>query len=153
LTRDPEAVAAWGPLRHRQSERGSALMLIPAAFLIVMILTLFTLNSALVFLAQQELSRAAAAAANDASSGMTAGTFYDGTGFMLDGGVADSFGQANVIERTGDSVSGLAVSVRRIDEVTIEATATGRPRTTSWALLPWASDVLTVRARATAVHR
>jgi hypothetical protein len=41
------------------SERGSALMLVPVAFVITVILAAFAMNSALTFLAHQELSRAA----------------------------------------------------------------------------------------------
>lgn len=47
------------------SERGSVLLLFPAAFLIVLLLGSIAIDAAAVFLAQRELAAAGAAAAND----------------------------------------------------------------------------------------
>ena len=50
------------------NERGSVLLLFPAAVLIVIVLSAITVDSSIAFLAQRELANATAAAANDAAS-------------------------------------------------------------------------------------
>ena len=52
----------------RRPERGSTLLLFPAAILIMMALAAMAVDSSIAFLAQRELANAAAAAANDAAS-------------------------------------------------------------------------------------
>ena len=49
-------------------QRGSVLLLFPAAVLIVLVLSAITVDSSIAFLAQRELANATAAAANDAAS-------------------------------------------------------------------------------------
>lgn len=49
-------------------QRGSVLLLFPAAVLIVLVLSAITVDSAIAFLAQRELANATAAAANDAAA-------------------------------------------------------------------------------------
>ncbi|MEA2828766.1 MAG: hypothetical protein QOG43_3205 [Actinomycetota bacterium] len=51
----------------RLRERGSVLLLFPAAVLIVLVLAAITVDSSIAFLAQRELANATAAAANDAA--------------------------------------------------------------------------------------
>lgn len=50
------------------SERGSALMLVPAAVLVLVVLAAIAVDSSVVLLGQRELANAAAAAANDAAT-------------------------------------------------------------------------------------
>ena len=67
------------------NERGSALLLFPAAVLIVLALSAITVDSSIAFLAQRELANATAAAANDAASEAVDGeAFYQGDRIMLD---------------------------------------------------------------------
>ena len=62
-------------------ERASALMLMPAAVLVVVILGAIAVDSARLFLAQRELIDAAAAAANDATgAAIDDGAFYRASG-------------------------------------------------------------------------
>lgn len=51
-----------------RDERGSILLLFPAAVLVVLVLAAITVDSSIAFLAQRELANATAAAANDASA-------------------------------------------------------------------------------------
>ncbi len=60
-------------------ERGSILLLFPAAVLIVLVLAAITVDSSIAFLAQRELANATAAAANDAAT-----TAVDGQAFYRD---------------------------------------------------------------------
>ena len=51
-----------------RSERGSSLLLFPAAVLIVMVLAAMAVDTSIAFMGQRELANATAAAANDAAS-------------------------------------------------------------------------------------
>lgn len=62
--------------RHRQTEAGSALILVPAAVLVLVILAAIAVDSAAVFLGQRQLAEAAATAATDAAGAISAPTFY-----------------------------------------------------------------------------
>jgi Flp pilus assembly protein TadG len=55
------------PARRRAPERGSVLLLFPAAVLIMLVLSAITVDTSVAFLGQRELANATAAAANDAS--------------------------------------------------------------------------------------
>ena len=68
-------------------ERGSVLLLVPAGLLVLLVLAAIAVDGAVVFLAQRELAGAAAAAANDAATGVDEGAFYAGE-VALDGGRA-----------------------------------------------------------------
>ena len=61
----PAAVATRPDVR---GQRGSTLLLFPAALLIVVALAAVTVDSAIAFMAQRELANATAAAANDAAT-------------------------------------------------------------------------------------
>jgi uncharacterized membrane protein len=52
----------------RMSERGSVLLLFPAAFMIVLVLGALAIDAGAVFLRQRDLAAAAGAAANDAAT-------------------------------------------------------------------------------------
>lgn len=62
------------------TERGSVLMLVPAAVLVLVILGAITVDFSVAFLGQRELTSAAAAAANDAATAVSESTFYRGGG-------------------------------------------------------------------------
>ncbi len=60
-------------------ERGSVLLLVPAAVLVLVVLGAIAVDAAVVFLGQRELGSAVAAAANDAAAAAFADTpFYEG---------------------------------------------------------------------------
>jgi hypothetical protein len=66
-------------------EAGSALMLVPAGFLVLMLLAALTVDSAAAYLGQRQLSDAIAAAANDAATaGLDNSAFYQHGAVTLD---------------------------------------------------------------------
>jgi hypothetical protein len=68
-------------------DRGSALMLMPAAVLIVLVLAAITVDLSLVHLGRREASAAAEAAANDAVTfGLDEAAYRRGEGYHLDPG-------------------------------------------------------------------
>jgi Flp pilus assembly protein TadG len=106
------------------AERGSALMLMPAGVLVLIILGAIAVDFTVVFLAQRELANAAAAAANDAATAaLSESAFYGAGQLELDPTrareeVVASFGRraANVVEGQVtsvqvDDVDGQAVQV------------------------------------------
>ncbi|MHB8295883.1 MAG: pilus assembly protein TadG-related protein [Acidimicrobiales bacterium] len=86
-------------------ERGSTLVLVPVAVLIVMVLGAIAVDSAQVYLGQRQLSDAAAAAAHDAAGAISSSAFY-GTGtVMLDPARATAVAdQATAAEHLGTGV-------------------------------------------------
>jgi hypothetical protein len=67
------------------SDRGSALMLMPAAVLIVLVLAAIAMDLSLLHLARRELIAAAEAAANDAVTfGLDEARYRRGDGYQLD---------------------------------------------------------------------
>ena len=65
-------------LRRPERERGSTLLLFPAALLIMVALAAMTVDSAIAFMAQRELMNATAAAANDAATeALSDRSFYE----------------------------------------------------------------------------
>ena len=66
-------------------ERGSALALVPAGFLVLVILAAMAVDSAVAFLGQRQLGDALAAAANDAASaGVSDSSFYGSGAVVID---------------------------------------------------------------------
>ncbi len=137
------------------SERGSVLMLMPAAVLVVVVLAAMAVDFAILFLGERELADVAAAAANDASAAaLDRDAFYDCRGLVLNAGRARDVATAAVTARTSDAVRLSAV------DVTV-ANGPARPQVTvavrgTVALvfstaLPGAATTGTVQAQAVAV--
>lgn len=98
-------------------DRGSVLMMVPAAVMIVLMLAAVAIDETTVFLAHRQLHAAAAAAANDAvTAGLDRATFEDTGVYQLDAvrvdqAVARSLGaQATDAVRTA-SLSGPSIGV------------------------------------------
>ena len=67
------------------SERGSVMMLVPAGFLVLMMLGVLAVDSAATYLAQQQLRDSLTAAANDAvTAGLSNHSFYSSGALTLD---------------------------------------------------------------------
>ena len=66
-------------------ERGSVLMLVPAAVLVLVILGAIAVDFSVAFMGQRELTNAAAAAANDAATAISEHSFYRGGGGLSPG--------------------------------------------------------------------
>ena len=77
--------------RRPEAERGSALLLFPAALLIMVALAAMTVDSAIAFLAQRELQNATAAAANDAATeALSDSSFYEDNRIELSAAAVES---------------------------------------------------------------
>ncbi|MGI9022591.1 MAG: hypothetical protein ACR2HV_05065 [Acidimicrobiales bacterium] len=94
-------------------QRGSVLLLFPAAVLIVIVLAAITVDSAIAFLAQREVANAAVAAANDAAGeGVGNRAFYEGGSVDLDpAAVQQLAGERVVAALDPDRFRDLAVDV------------------------------------------
>ena len=69
----------------RRGETGSALVLVPVGFLVLIILGAIAVDSGVAFLAQRQLSDALTAAANDASgAAVSEPSFYQGGQVVID---------------------------------------------------------------------
>ena len=87
--------ALGGCASRRQDQRGSTLLLMPAAVLVVMILGAIAVDSAVVFNAQRELVNATQAAANDAvTHGLNGNALRAGRGYQYDRTEVESVVQA-----------------------------------------------------------
>lgn len=78
---------------RRGDERGSVMMLVPAAILVLLVLGAIAVDSAVVFLAQRDLSNRTAAAANDiAGFAVSESAFYRSGGVIeVDAAKAESY--------------------------------------------------------------
>lgn len=80
-----------GGQRRRDSESGSVLALVPAGFLVLVLLGALAVDSAVAYLGQQQLHDALAAAANDAAGAAIDNTlFYRGGQVELNGSTAET---------------------------------------------------------------
>lgn len=136
-------------------EAGSALMLMPAGVLIVLLLGALAVDSAILFLGERELADLTAAAANDAATaGIDPEPFYECGRLELDETSARSVADAVAARRTSDAVqlTGLDIAVRDdADPPEVEVAATGTVRLIFTPALPGQSRKRTVDARSVAV--
>ncbi|MGH9077594.1 MAG: hypothetical protein ACRDY0_09130 [Acidimicrobiales bacterium] len=110
-------------------QRGSAVVLVPAGFLVLVVLAAITVDSAVAFLGQRQLNDALSAAANDAAgAAISASRFYQEGQLVLDPARAASVvcqtvaGQSSGLHRIRLSLAldGAVVGVRgsaEVDEV------------------------------------
>jgi Flp pilus assembly protein TadG len=134
-------------------ERGSALMLMPAAVLVFVVLGAIAVDFAVAFLGEREVSNAAAAAANDvAGAALDRDRLYAEGALRLDPVEADRIGRSAVAASGLDDLDGVDVRVvvsRSTPEVTV--TVSARVRYVFAKALPGGPDGTTVQASATAV--
>lgn len=119
--RDRSGRPAGGPCA---GDAGSALLLVPAGVLVLVILASLALDAAVVFTAQRQLADAASAAANDAvTAALDEASFYDCGALRVDAARARQVGLASVAARSADIVAASA-------QVTVGSAAGGRPTVT-----------------------
>lgn len=95
-----------------RGERGSALILVPAGVLVLLVLGAIAVDSAMAFLGQRELSNAAAAAANDAAAAaLSDAAFYGDGSLVVDRRRAREVAWAAVAARAPRGVEVLGVDV------------------------------------------
>jgi Flp pilus assembly protein TadG len=94
-------------------QRGSALVLVPAAVLVLVILGAIAVDLSIVFLGQRELANAAVAAANDAATAaISKEAFYRGRGHRAPGAI-------EVDDRQARDVAAQVLSVQAPRAVTV----------------------------------
>jgi hypothetical protein len=108
-----------------RGERGSVLVLMPASVLVLLVLAAIAVDFAAMFLGEQEIADAAAAAANDAVvAAIGEQRFYTCGQLSLDESTAERVAAQAIEARTADSVTAAKV---RVD---IGNTPTGVPEAT-----------------------
>lgn len=136
--------------RRRPTETGSALILVPAAVLVLMVLASIAVDSAAVFLGQRELAEAAATAATDAAGAISESTFYRTGIITLDPSEAQRLAATSVAAQDLHNVT-LAGPI----EVTVAGrqvcvSLTGKVPVIFGRALPGVPQATTVHATATA---
>jgi hypothetical protein len=108
------------------SERGSVLMLVPAGFLVLIILAALAVDSAAAYLGQQQLHDSLAAAANDAvTAGLSNQSFYANGAVVLDPSAVGRVVCLTVAAQSDSDLHGLILQMA-VDgaSVRLEGTAT-----------------------------
>jgi Flp pilus assembly protein TadG len=133
-------------------ERGSALMLMPAAVLVFVVLGAIAVDFAVAFLGEREVSNAAAAAANDAvGAALDLDRLYEDDALRLDPAAAERVGRAAVEAAGLDDLDDVAVRVDVApDAPTVTVTVSARVRYVFSKALPGGPDGVPVQATATA---
>jgi Flp pilus assembly protein TadG len=139
----------------RPGERGSVLLLMPAAVLVLMVLAALAVDAAVVFLAQRELVDATAAAANDAAvAGLDEAAFYDGGRLVINPARAQEVAAtAFALREVGWlAVEGPVVAVETVagEPVRVRVSAEGRVDLVFARALPGAPGTRTVHATSVA---
>lgn len=142
----------------RRPERGSTLLLFPAAVLIMMALAAMTVDSSIAFLAQRELANAAAAAANDAASeAVSDASFYEQDRIELSAAAVEAVARDRVFSLVDTSRHhDLTVDALALPPTapgcpwTVRVTASSRVDALFAKAMPGGSGRTDVRARASA---
>jgi hypothetical protein len=91
-------------------ERGSVLALVPAGFLVLILLAALTVDSAVAYLGQEQLHDALSAAANDAATAaLDSRSFYDSGVITLDQTAAGRAVCISVLAQNSSNLHGLQV--------------------------------------------
>lgn len=135
-------------LRRLRDERGSSLMLMPAAVLVFVVLGAFCVDFAAIHLGQRELVTAAQGAANDAAAaGFDEDAFYGGGAVTLDPVRARQAAAASLADNLPEAeIVGFSVAT---GEASVEVELTLAVETVFSKALPGAPDTVEVTARAT----
>ena len=137
------------------ADGGTALMLMPAGVLIVIILGALAVDSAILFLGERELADLTAAAANDAATvALDEETFYRCGRLRLNDDEAAEVAETVAAARASDAVTDVAVSAQvdnRVSPPEVTVTATGTVRLVFSPALPGSTRTRTVDARSIAV--
>jgi Flp pilus assembly protein TadG len=97
---------------RRRADRGSVLVLVPAGFLVLIILAALAVDTAVYYLGQQQLHDALAAAANDSvAAGLNNGTFYGNGQVALDPAAVDDVACKSIAAQNLSGLHHLRVSV------------------------------------------
>ena len=134
-----------------RSEGGSALVLVPAAVLVLVVLGAIAVDSAVAFLGQREVSNAAAAAANDAAAAaLSDAAFYGSGSLRVDAAAARAVAGRAVAVRLSRGVEVVGVDVE-VAGPSVCVTVRGRVPYVFARSLPWVSSSAEVTGQAGAV--
>ena len=136
-------------------DRGSVLMLVPAAVLVLLVLGAICVDSAVVFLAQRDLANRTAAAANDiAGLAVSDDAFYDGSGaVVLDDERAGAYVRlAFPLDLPPGGFASWSADAD-VDGAQVTVAAEAQVRSIFAKALPGAPETSVVRARSTATAR
>ena len=145
----------------RRPERGSTLLLFPAALLVMIALAAITVDSAIAFLARRELVNATAAAANDAATeALSDSSFYEDDRIELAPGAVESIAVDRVfaLVDTGRH-HGLSVTAEAMPPTaagcawTVRVAATSRVDELFGKAMPGSRGTVAVSARSSAAPR
>ena len=134
------------------AQRGSVLILMPAAALIFVILGSLAVDATALFLAERELAGAAAAAANDAATrALDLDLFYEAGCLTLDERLAEDVAARSVsAKRLGQAGLRVATPEVRVGGREVRVTLTAAAPHIFTKAIPGAPDTATVSATATA---
>ncbi|MCA1844946.1 MAG: hypothetical protein LC792_17485 [Actinobacteria bacterium] len=135
-----------------RDDRGSALLLVPAGVLVLVVLGSIAVDFALAFLGQRELSDAAAAAANDAAAAAIADIdFYRAGAITLDSAAAARVAADSITRRAMRGVTVVAPPQVATSGPQVCVTVTGRVDYLFARAVPGMARSVVVHGRASAV--
>ena len=142
-------------------QRGSTLLLFPAALLIMLALAAVTVDSAIAFMAQRELVNATAAAANDAATeALSDRAFYEGDRIELSPSAVESVAVDRVFQLVNASRHfGLTVTAEASQPAgagcswTVRVSASSRVDELFGKAMPGSSGQVAIHAQSTASPR
>jgi Flp pilus assembly protein TadG len=142
-------------------QRGSTLLLFPAALLIMVALAAVTVDSAIAFMAQRELVNATAAAANDAATeALSDRAFYEGDRIELSPAAVESVAVDRVLQLVNPGRhEGLTVTAEASPPAaagcswTVRVSAASRVDQLFGKAMPGSSGQVAVHAQSTASPR
>ena len=142
-------------MNEASTERGSVLMLVPAAVLVLVILGAIAVDFSVAFLGQRELASAAGAAANDAATAISESAFYQGRDASGAGAIRiDEERARRVVDQAlvARAPRGVAIVERQVDpsEGQVCVVLRGRVDYVFARAIPGMADAGNVEARATA---
>ena len=144
----PERVQPQPERVHR--DRGSALMLMPAAVLVLFVLGALVVDSATVWLGQRQLQNAAEVAATDAASAVADAPYYSSGRVVLDPAAAQWVALASL---AADRIPGVTLTDPPAIQVSgrqVCVSLTGTVRPVFGRAVPGFGVTTTVHGRATA---
>jgi len=131
-------------------ERGSILLLMPAAVLVLLALAAVAVDASLAFLAEREVANAAAAAANDAAgAALRDSDFYREGRVVIDPSLAEAVASRSVDARSERYLHDVRVDVET-DGDRVRVTVSGRVDYLFSSALPGGPHHADVQASATA---
>ena len=140
-------------MRERHSQRGSALLLVPAGVLVLVVLGAVAVDSAVVLLAQRQLADVAAGAANDgAAAALDDAGFYRAGTLRVAQDRAQAAAEAS-FRRTAPAgllAPAVRAEVLGADPPRVRVTASAEVELVFARAVPGASERVAVRASSTA---